>query len=256
MSINVTDHDNGIRILTIDRPPVNALNEETVQALLDNVVESASDPHIRAIIITGEGKFFVAGADVDKLLEADSGKACDIVRGVKALHQKMRSAPQPVIAAINGLAAGGGLELAMACDIRIAAQSAGMGLPEVTLGVLPGAGGTQMLPRLIGMGKAMELMFTGRIISASQALALRVIDDIASTQSALEKAVDLATAMIKNAPLSIAQIKAAAWDTLSLSLEQGLEMETKRFSQLCDSQDKNEGINAFKERRKAQFQGR
>ena len=256
MTINITDHETSIRILTIDRPPVNALNESEVEALFFAVKEAMQDACIRAVIITGAGKVFVAGADVDKLFDAGEKEARQMAEGVKALHREMRGGPKPVIAAINGMAAGGGLELAMACDIRIADVKARMGLPEVTLGVLPGAGGTQLLPRLTGLGKALELMLQGHIITASQALEIGLVEQVATKESALDQALKLAGAIVKNAPLSIAQIKAAAYDTLSFPLEKGLEKETGRFALLCDTKDKNEGIAAFKERRRAVFEGR
>lgn len=256
MSIKTFDHKQSIRILTINRPPVNALNEEEVDALLESVKGAMRDPRIKAVILTGAGKVFVAGADIDKLAAADKQAAREIVAGVKALHQEIRKGPKPVIAAINGMAAGGGLELAMACDIRIADKESRMGLPEVTLGVLPGAGGTQMLPRLIGLGKASLLMLQGSIITATEALKYGLIEQVTTEKNVLDEAIKLAEKIIQNAPLAIAEIKAAVYDTLSLPLEQGLETETERFARLCDTQDKNEGIAAFKARRAAIFHGR
>ena len=169
MGIKISDHEQTIRILTIERPPVNALNEKEIEALINAVKEAMLSPHIKAVVITGAGKVFVAGADMDKLAIADQHTSREMADGVKALHLEMREGPKPIIAAINGMAAGGGLELAMACDIRIANKTSHMGLPEVTLGVLPGAGGTQMLPRLIGLGKSLELMLQGNIITAAKA---------------------------------------------------------------------------------------
>jgi enoyl-CoA hydratase/carnithine racemase len=256
MSVKISEPEQAIRVLTIDRPPVNALNEEVVDMLSTAVNEAIQDQHIKAVIITGSGKVFVAGADVEKLAAADKGAAREIVAGVKALHRMLRTGPKPVIAAINGMAAGGGLELAMACDIRIADKDSLMGLPEVTLGVLPGAGGTQMLPRLVGLGKSLELMLQGRIVTADEAMDIGLIEQVAREESALEKALGLAKKIIQNAPLAIAEIKAAAYDTLSLPLEKGLEEETERFVRLCETEDKNEGIAAFKARRAAVFQGR
>jgi len=256
MSIKTSAGGNGIQVLTIDRPPVNALDENQVNLLSDAFREAVDDPTIRVIVLTGAGNIFVAGADMDKLLAAGSSEARDMVAGIKSLHRAMREAKKPVIAAINGMAAGGGLELALACDIRIAAPEAKMGLPEVKLGVLPGAGGTQILPRLIGIGRAMKLMLEGRIIDAQTAYDYGLVDQLATQGSALDEAIKTAASICRNAPLSVAEIKAAAWDTLSLPLDTGLETETERFCRVCGSEDKNEGITAFKEKRQAIFSGR
>ena len=255
MSILISQHHSYVQTLTIDHPPVNALNQETVTALADAVEAATKDPEIRVIVITGAGKIFVAGADLEELALWNERAALENVSRVKTMMSMLRNCPKPVIAAINGMAAGGGLELAMACDIRIAQQGIQMGLPEVTLGVLPGAGGTQMLPRLIGTGKALELLLTGRLVSALQALDMGLIDFIADEKTALDQAQELAQAMAKNAPLAMAGIKASVYATLSTPLEEGLVKESKQFAKLCASEDKNIGIQAFKERRKAVFQG-
>ncbi len=255
MNVNIENPVSGVRVLTIDRPPVNALNEEIVDELRDAVKAAMLDGRVRVLVITGAGKIFVAGADLDRLLAADMDAGRKMADGVKGLHREMRQGGKPVIAAINGMAAGGGLELAMACDVRIADQNARMGLPEVTLGVLPGAGGTQMLPRLVGAGKAMEMMFTGMIIDANDALQLGLVEQVAIVESALDLALKMAARMVKNAPLAISEIKAAVYDTMSLPLDQGLAEETGRFARLCRTADKNEGITAFKSRRTAVFKG-
>jgi enoyl-CoA hydratase/carnithine racemase len=255
MSIQASDPIKKVRLLTIDRPPVNALNGEMVDELTEAVLSAMGDPRVKAMVITGSGKVFVAGADLDRLGDADETAARLMVTGVKRLHRELRKGPKPVIAAMNGAALGGGLELAMACDIRIADKKAGMGLPEVTLGVLPGAGGTQMLPRLIGLGKALELMLSGKIISADEALALGLIEHVAKEGTAVDYALDLAQAIALNAPLALAETKAAAYDALSLPLDNGLEEETERFARLCGTEDKKEGIAAFKSGRAAVFRG-
>jgi len=256
MAIKMSNTDGMVRVLTIDRPPVNALNEEEVDGLSRAVESALGDPGVRALVITGAGRVFVGGADLDRLASADKDTGREMVRGIKALHEMLRKGTKPVIAAINGMAAGGGLELAMACDIRIADEKARMGLPEVGLGVLPGAGGTQMLPRLVGLGKALEMMLSGNIITAQEALRLGLIEQIAPEGEVLNRALELAGKISRNAPLAVAAIKAAACETLSLPLEKGLEGETERFTRLCETEDKNEGIAAFKERRRPLFRGR
>ena len=175
MGVTVSNRGRKTRVLTIDRPPVNALDDETVMKLTGAVETAMTDPEVCVLVITGAGKFFVAGADLDRLAACNREEGRQTVSRVKKLHSVLRKGPKPVIAALNGLAAGGGLELAMACDIRIADKEARMGLPEVTLGVIPGAGGTQMLPRLVGMGKALEMMSSGQIIEARGALGLGLV---------------------------------------------------------------------------------
>lgn len=257
MGVNISDHGETVRIVRIDHPPVNALDNPTMEAFGEAVDRAMQDSAVRVLVVTGEGdKTFAAGADLEELAACDVDAGRKLVGRVKAIMGKLRQGPKPVIAAINGLAAGGGLELAMACDIRIADARAGLGLPEVTLGVLPGSGGTQMLPRLIGVGRALTLMLSGRIITAEEGYRLGLIDAVAGEAGALNDALVLASKLSANAPLAMAEIKAAAYATLSQPLEQGLEMETEGFARLCATQDRDEGVKAFKSRRKPVFQGK
>jgi enoyl-CoA hydratase len=242
--------------LTIDRPPVNALDGETMQAVSEAVDGAMQAEAVRVVIVTGAGeKAFAAGADLEELQACDTAAGRALVTGVKAVMAKLRQGPKPVVAAINGLAAGGGLELAMACDIRIADRSAGLGLPEVGLGVMPGAGGTQILPRLVGMGRALEMMLTGKIISAEQALAQGLVDKVADPGGALDQAMQLAQRLARSAPLALAEIKAAAYASFSQPLDQGLLLETEGFARLCNTADKTEGIDAFKNKRRPVYHG-
>jgi enoyl-CoA hydratase/carnithine racemase len=255
MTISLTQHIRAIRILTIDHPPVNALDQETINELAEAVAEASKTGEVRTIIITGAGNLFVAGADLDELARWNAESAKENVAGVKAAMASLRKSPKLVIAAINGMAAGGGLELAMSCDIRIAAKDASLCLPEATLGILPGAGGTQLLPRLIGVGRALEMMTTGRIVTAEEAFSLGLIDRLAGEKGALQEAISLAEKIARNAPLAVAGIKASAWATFSMPLEEGLTKETGEFARLCDSEDKKIGIAAFKSRERAVFKG-
>lgn len=257
MGVRISDHGNHIRIIHIDRPPVNALDNPTMEAFGEGVGQAMQDGAVRVLVVTGTGeKAFAAGADLDELAACDADTGRKLAARVKTVMGKLRKGPKPVIAAINGLAAGGGLELAMSCDIRIADGRAGLGLPEVTLGVLPGAGGTQMLPRLIGVGRALMLMLSGRIITAEEGFRLGLIDQVAGEAGALGDALNLAEKLAANAPVAMAEIKAAAYTTLSQPLECGLELETEGFARLCATQDRDEGVNAFKSRRKPVFQGK
>lgn len=256
MHIQESNQGKNIRVLTIDRPPVNALDDEIVAQLSAAVQSAMSDPEVRVLIITGAGKCFVAGADIDRLLVCNRNEGREMVSRVKAFQSLLRKGSKPVIAAVNGMAAGGGLELAMACDIRIADQKALLGLPEATLGVIPGAGGTQMLPRLVGIGRALELMFSGKLIRAEEALRLGLVERVTAEGGALKEAMDLAEIIARNAPMALAEIKLATYDAVNVSLEKGSERETERFARMCDTEDKKEGITAFKSRRQAHFRGR
>lgn len=256
MCVTISHHDSAIQVLTIDRPPVNALDSETMEALGEAVAAAMKETAIRVIVVTGGGKkAFAAGADLEELAACDADAGRKMVARVKAVMAKFRQGPKPVIAAINGLAAGGGLELAMSCDIRIADRNAGLGLPEVTLGVLPGAGGTQMLPRLIGMGRALEMMLSGKIVSAQEGLSMGLINGVSAEGEALNDALKLAARIARNAPMAIAEIKAAAYAAFSQPLDQGLITETEGFARLCDTQDKAEGVAAFKSRRAPVYVG-
>ncbi|MDR0478001.1 MAG: enoyl-CoA hydratase/isomerase family protein [Desulfobulbaceae bacterium] len=255
MSVTITKHTETIRILTIDHPPVNAMDQATSVALLEAVGEASAAPKVRVIIVTGEGKCFVAGADLNELAACNSQTAISGGDHLRMALAALRNSPKAVIAAINGPAMGGGLELAMSCDMRVAAEKAILGLPEVRLGVLPGAGGTQLLPRLVGLGRALEMMTTGQSVDAKEALAIGLIDRLAA-KSALDDAICLAEKIAANAPLAVASIKATTYATLSLPLADGLSKEKVEFAKLCDTEDKKTGVAAFKARQKAIFAGR
>ena len=257
MSVHQSTQETHIRILTIDNPPVNPLDKETWAALSEAIDDAMASTDIRTIVITGAGeKAFVAGANLNELQTYDAQAGQQMVTEIKGIMAKLRNGPKPSIAAINGLAAGGGLELAMGCDIRIVERSAMLGLPEVTLGVLPGAGGTQLLPRLVGIGTALKMLLTGELISAEKALALGLVDELVEDGEALQAALKLGKKISRNAPLAIAEIKKAAYATLSEPLEKGLRVESEGFGRLCETQDKAEGIAAFKQRRKPVFLGK
>jgi len=257
MGVQISKHDASITIIYLDNPPVNALNQETLGAFSAAVDEAMTDAAIRVVVVTGGGeKAFAAGADLEELYRCDPDAGRELVTSVKKIMTKLQQSPKPIIGAINGLAAGGGLELAMSCDIRIADQHAKLGLPECTLGVIPGAGGTQLLPRLAGMGKALELMFSGKLIAADEALTIGLVDRVSEPGEALDQALELARKIARNAPLALAEIKAAAYATMSQPLAQGLELETEGFARLCGTADKKEGIEAFKQRRPAVYRGR
>jgi enoyl-CoA hydratase/carnithine racemase len=248
--------EDGVEILTLRNPPVNALSTALLAGLSHRVEEIAADPKVRAVILTGDGQYFSAGADLKEMATLDIANAPAVVRKGHALFQRIASLRPPVIAAINGLALGGGLELALACDLRIAGESAKLGAPEVNYGIMPAYGGTQRLPRLIGVPKAKELIFTGVMISAAEAFRIGLVNRTVPAGQELRAARDLAHTIAQKAPRAVQAAKRALVEGLQLPLEQGIEGETKLFeTEVLPSEDLGEGLLAFIERRPPKFKG-
>ena len=246
----------GVALITIDRPQaLNALNAELLLELATAFDLIEADVNVRALVVTGTGRAFVAGADVAELATlADAFAGREASLGGQDVMNTLAALPFPTIAAINGFALGGGLELALACDLRVAAHDAKLGLPEVGLGLIPGYGGTQRLPRLIGQGRALDLVLTGRHVPADEALQLglvtRVVDD------AVDGALELARQTLRNAPIALGLAKEAIVRGLDVTLPQGLEIEADLFGMAVTTDDKQEGTAAFLEKRRAVFEGR
>ena len=246
-----------LAVVTINRPPVNALNLEVMNALEAAFDELAADETVGAVIVTGAGeKAFVAGADIGEFPKLNSANGEKLSRRGQLIFQKIADFPAPVIAAVNGFALGGGLELALACDIRVMAENARVGLPEVTLGIFPGYGGTQRLPRIIPAGKAKELIFTGSVIDAAEAYRTGIADHLTSTEEALNKAREVAEKILKAGPIAVRLAKQAVDRGADQTLEEGQKTEAAMFGRLCDTEDQKEGANAFLEKRPPVFKGR
>jgi enoyl-CoA hydratase len=253
-----TERDGAIVTVIIDRPKtLNALNNETIAELRDCFRGIAKDSTILCVILTGAGeKSFVAGADIAELslLNPMGGKGlCD--RGQGLLFE-IENLPQPVIAAVNGFALGGGCEIAMACDIRLASENAKLGQPEVNLGIIPGYGGTQRLARLVGRGKAKQLIFTGDIIPAAEAYRIGLVDEIYPLAELLPKAKEMAQKIAAKGPLAVRASKEAVNRGLDVDLASGCALEGALFAAICGTDDKAEGTKAFLEKRKAEFKGK
>jgi enoyl-CoA hydratase len=251
------DQHGPLAILTIDRQnQMNALNTEVLSEIaeaLERVVEEAS---IEALIITGAGdKAFVAGADINQLVQLESAfQARDLSLSVQNIFQDLAQLPFPTVAVLNGFALGGGLELALACDIRIASPKAKLGFPEVHLGLIPGYGGTQRLPRLIGAGRALDILLTGRHVPADEALSMGLVNYV--KDNPLEFAREyLQNLLTKGGPLSFGLIKEAVRRGMDSNFTDGLEIEADLFGLISSSQDAKEGAKAFLEKRKAVFKG-
>ncbi len=249
----IIEKDGAITTITIHRPEsLNALNVKTIAELSTAFELLNQDKECRAIILTGSGeKSFVAGADIKELSTFGQAKAEELARnGQNSLFNKIENMRKPVIAAVNGFALGGGLELAMSCHIRYASENAKLGLPEVTLGLIPGYGGTQRLPKLVGKGIANEMIFSAKMIPAQRAKETGLVNEVFPQEELLAKTKELATAIAKNSPLGIER----AIKAVNLSdTEQGFEDEIKSFAELFDLEDKKEGFAAFLEKRKPQF---
>jgi enoyl-CoA hydratase len=247
------DKQNKISVITINRPEsLNALNAKTISELSSALEELNTDADCRVIILTGSGeKSFVAGADIKEFSDFGQEKAEELARnGQNSLFNKIENMTKPVIAAVNGFALGGGLELAMACHIRYASENAKLGLPEVTLGLIPGYGGTQRLPKLVGKGIANEMIFSAKMVPAQRAKEIGLVNEVYPVEELLTKAKELANAIAHNSPMAIAK----AIHAVNLSdTDKGFETEITYFGELFDLDDKKEGVSAFLEKRRPSF---
>jgi len=248
----------GVAVITVNRPDkLNALNQETMAELADAAARAGADESIRAVIVTGAGpKAFVAGADIGELARQDPIGGQRTSRRGQAVLDTLENLPKPVIAAINGFALGGGLELALACHLRVAAENALLGLPEVSLGIIPGYGGTQRLARLIGPGRAAEMILTARRVEAREAEQIGLVNRVVPAGGALEAARGLAGEILRHGPLAVRFALEAMRHGLEMPLAQGLAFEADRFGLIAASLDMREGMAAFLEKRRASFQGR
>ncbi|MFK9116916.1 enoyl-CoA hydratase/isomerase family protein [Peribacillus frigoritolerans] len=246
-----------IAVITINNPPVNALSAEVFEELelIINEIEKSQD--IRVAIVTGAGeKAFVAGADIKQFLDLDYTSGIVLVKSGQEVFRKISKMKFPVICAVNGYAFGGGCELALACDIRIASENAQFGLPETGLGIIPGYGGTQRLARLVGIGKAKELILTGRTITAREAEKIGLVQKTVQREQIMHEAKDMANLIIKKGPIATEKAKTAIDSGIQVSLAEGLELEVELFGQLCETEDKNEGARSFLDKRKPVFTGK
>lgn len=240
------ERQNGVSIITLNNPrELNALSTTLLRELDGLIQELCGDAALRVIIVTGEGKAFCAGANIAEMKDYNRAEAEEYSRFGNSVMERLSTAPMPVIAAVNGYALGGGLELALACDIRLASEKAKLGFPEVKLGIMPGFGGTQRLSRLIGASKAMELIFTADNLSAEQALAYGIINKVYEHDSLMPEALALAAKIAGNSAVGVRQAKRAIKDGASVALDRALEIETAAFGECFEHEDQKQAMNAF-----------
>jgi enoyl-CoA hydratase len=247
----------GIAVITIDRPKVNALNAQTVGEIWAAFEQARGDASVKAVIVTGAGeKAFVAGADIGELAKMTPVTGKETAERGQRIFRGIETFPKPVIAAINGFALGGGCELALACHIRIAAENALIGLPEVTLGIIPGYGGTQRTVRLLGKGKALELICTGDPVTAAEAERIGLVNKVVPAAELMAAATEMAQKIASRGPLAVRAAIEAVMVGSDMGFDEGQVLEATLFGLLASSDDMKEGMGAFLEKRKAEFKGR
>jgi len=249
---------NSIAYVTVNRPKVlNALNMATMEELRAAFSDIKSDAAIRVAILTGAGeKAFVAGADIGDLVKHDAVSGKEFAHKTLSVLDLIENLGKPVIACINGFALGGGCELAMACTMRLASENAKLGQPEVKLGIIPGNGGTQRLPRLVGKGLAMQIVLTGDMVTAQEAHRIGLVNEVTAAAELIPRAEAIAAKIIANAPLAVQYAMEAVNKGMEMTLAEGLFLEAALFGVCCATEDKAEGTKAFLEKRAAQFKGK
>ena len=249
--------EDGIGIVTINRPKVlNALNIEVFEELYKMFTEIENDPDIRVVILTGSGKAFVAGVDILEMKDNDSTSIEKFIKIARRAGDAVYGLSKPVIAAINGYAFGGGNELALACDLRIASEQARFGQQEINLGIIPGGGAIQRLTRLVGMTKAKELVYSGDVIDAETALEIGFINKVVPQEKLMDEAMALARKLLGKSSLALSYAKKAFHLGADMDLAAGMDLDERYFARCFDTEDQKEGMQAFVERRKPEFKNR
>jgi enoyl-CoA hydratase/carnithine racemase len=254
----VYEKKGAIAYVTLNRPKVlNALNKATIAELTEVFKDARDDDAVRGVILTGAGdKAFAAGADIAEMAGDTPAEAEDKTRHGQRLTKVIENLGKPVVAAVNGFALGGGCELAMACTIRLAVETAKFGQPEVTIGIIPGFGGTQRLPRLVGKGRALQLILTGELIGAQEAYRIGLVNEIVPAADLISRAEAILNRIDANAPVAVKLAIESANRGLDVSVAEGLTIEASLLAQCVATEDMKEGVAAFREKRKPKFQGR
>jgi enoyl-CoA hydratase/carnithine racemase len=251
------EREGPVEVWTIDgEARRNSISRAMLRELNEHLARARGDRALRCVVITGAGdKAFCAGADLKERASMSAADVHAFHGGLRGALRAIEAAPQPFVAALNGAALGGGLELALACDLRVAADTAQLGLPEVSLGIIPGGGGTQRLPRLVGVARAKDLVLTARRITAAEALAMGLVSRVAPPAALLKAALEVAAQIARNAPVSLRQAKRAIDDGLHLPLEEALDLENRLYQDCLGTKDRVEALRAFAEKRPPVFTG-
>lgn len=247
-----------VAIVTVNRPEkLNALNGDTISGLAEAMSSANDNAEVRCVILTGAGpKSFVAGADISEIQTLNIEEGANFSRMGQKVFRYIENMRKPVLAAVNGFALGGGCELAMACHLRIAAENAKFGLPEINLGIIPGYGGTQRLPRLVGLSNALHLALTGDMIDAEKAHRLGLVSEVVPAAELMERAGKLAKILASKAPLAAGFILDAVYEGVQTDIDSALDIEASYFGKVCETEDMKEGTAAFLEKRKPNFEGK
>jgi enoyl-CoA hydratase/carnithine racemase len=256
--VNHEVSDNGVATIRLDRPKVNALNEQVATEIGEAVDALAVDENARSVVVWGGERVFAAGADIKEMASQDTTTMYRYIGRFQNVFTRLEQLPQVTIAAITGYALGGGCELALACDLRICAEDSQLGQPEILLGVMPGAGGTQRLPRLVGVGRAKELIYSGRFVAADEALAIGLVNGVVSPDGVYERALELAGRFAAGPTVALMAAKQAIQQGLDVDVGTGLTLERQGFAALFSTEDQRIGMESFAEKGpgKAEFTGR
>lgn len=253
IAVQVSDR---VATITVNRPDkLNALNDRVIAELGEAIDDVVGDNAVSGVILTGAGRAFVAGADISELEKHSALSAKRLAQTGQDVFRRFETSPKPVIAAVNGFALGGGCELAMACHIRVASEFAKFGQPEVKLGLIPGYGGTQRLPRLVGRGRALQLLLTGEMIDAQEAYRIGLVNRVVPAADLIAAATEMMRAILANAPVAIANVIEVVNRGYDATLDDALTLEATAFGLLAATEDKREGTRAFLEKRAARFTG-
>ncbi|KKB40666.1 enoyl-CoA hydratase/isomerase family protein [Bacillus thermotolerans] len=257
--MNTVDYiiENHIATVYLNRPPYNPLNTQLYQELSVLFEELEKNPEVRAVIITGKGdRAFAAGADINEMMNLSNVEMAEMSRVSREAYDKVEALSKPVIAAVNGLALGGGCELALACDFRICSSNTKFGLPEINLGIIPGGGGTQRLPRLVGQSKAKELLYFGEMIDAEKAKEIGLANKVTELEDLMSEAVRWAEKLAQKPVVAMSMVKKSINKGSDMGLPAALDLETVCFGNAFASEDRKEGMQSFVDKRKPQFTGR
>ena len=256
--VNLEVSEEGVGTIRLDRPKVNALNAQVSREIGEAIDTAAADEKVRAVVVWGGERVFAAGADIKEMADLDATRMFRYIGGFQDIFTRLERLPVVTIAAVNGYALGGGCEMALACDLRVCAEDSMLGQPEILLGIIPGAGGTQRLPRIVGMARAKEIIYSGRFVTAQEALQIGLVNEVVAADVVYERAVEIATSYARGPTAALLAAKQAIQTGIDLDMSSGLTVERQAFSALFATEDQKIGMDSFAKEGpgKAHFVGR